>query len=341
MSRVFKSLLETFSLEAISQPHIAAVCNALSAFLDAGSVSENEKTKRLVLSSDTWLSIFEIYLDRFEYAKPKPMRQVLLSLAKLLTTSQTQESHESRVFLERIGNAAIPSIVVGEPRSRLRASLVALEILIRRKAISPLQIIPMVRGWLLNHHRRWRHVLEEDYKTLGLTFSQFNDESFSEGAVEAQLDHVMVARVLVQGLLTQSSNADVASLAGSIITLFLQRIRENTVAQRLLTTKEQSLSSIWTIPAKRIMLQNLDSLDQLSNYILQPLFTVDPDGFHSFISQLPLQSLITGDMADAPSEEFILLFAALQTGKKVGLVDEDRKLLIMFTRTLPFQRLSK
>ena len=182
--------------------------------------------------------------------------------------------------------------------------------------------------------------MEEDYKALGINFSRLVDESFNDGAVDAQLDNVMVARVLVHGLLTQSSSADVASLAGSIITLFLQRIREDPVAQRFLTTKEQSISSVWTIPAKRIMLQNLESIDQLSNYILQPLFTVDPDGFHLFISQLPLKSLITGDMSDAPSEEFILLFAALQTGKKVGLVDEDRKLLV-FTRTLPFRRLSE
>ena len=290
-------------------------CNSLSAFLDAGFVSKREKTRRLVLSSETWLAVFEVHLKCFEYSKPKPIRQVLLSLARLLS-SQVQEN-ERRVFLMRICDAVIPSIIVGEPRSRLKASLVALEVLIRKKAISPLHLISMARVCLLNHHYKWRHVLGEDYS---INFSQFTSEG--------QLDDATAAAVLVQGLLIQSRNTDIASLAGSLIALLLERIQADAVAQQHLTMNNQCLSSIWTIPARRVMLQNLDFLDQLSNHILQPLFTVDRNGFESLIDKLPVKSLIIGDMADVPSEEFILLFSVLQTGKKTGLVDEDRKLYV-------------
>ena len=317
MKRAFESLLETFSLKSISPSHTVAACDALCAFFDTGLASRREETRRLILSSVMWSAVFEACLDRFEYSKPKPMRQVLLSLVKLLT-NQAQE--ERLKCLQYIGDAVIGSVIVGEPRSRLKASLVALEVFIRKKAISPLDTILFTREWLVNHHRKWRHALDEKYKSIGMDVVQLTDEG--------HLDSKTAATVLIQGLLIQSRNADFSSISGSVIALLLQGIQADPVVQHRLNGEKQDPSSVWTIPVKHIMLKNLDFLDQLSNHVLKPIFTVDPNGFRLFIDQLHLKSLITGEMADTPPE-LILLFSALQVGKKIGLVDEDRKLLVI------------
>lgn len=322
---MFRSLLKTFSTESISQAHLAAACNALSAFLDAGLASKMERTRQLVLSSETWLAVYEVYLSRFEYAKPRPMKQVLLALMKLLVKQQQQA--ESRLIQSKVGDATIPSVILGEPRSRLRASLVSWEVFIRKNAISPFDLISLVRDWLLANHERWLPVFDEDCKTLGIDTTHFINQASNNSDLDAGSDDA-AAKLLVQGLLTLAKNVDVASLAGSVIAVFFQKIKAGSTSGHPLA-KVQNFSSIWVAPVKRIMLQNLDILESLSNYILHPLFTADSSGFHCFISQLPLKGLLTGDMADAPLEEFILLFAALQMGKKIGLVHEDRKSLIL------------
>jgi hypothetical protein len=78
----------------------------------------------------------------------------------------------------------------------------------------------------------------------------------------------------------------------------------------------QHLSSIWVTPVRQLVLHNMNTLETQCNQILEPLFAVDPSGFRTFVE---------GDMSEAPLDEYMLLFAALQVGKKVNLVHDDRK----------------
>jgi hypothetical protein len=100
---------------------MTASCNAVRAFLDAAAVTKYEGTRQLVQSPDTWLSAFEMFITRFEDAKPKSMKQVLTSLVKLLAKSRQEPS--SRSIQAGLVDAILPSIILGEPRADLRLSL--------------------------------------------------------------------------------------------------------------------------------------------------------------------------------------------------------------------------
>ncbi|KAF7182913.1 hypothetical protein CNMCM7691_002657 [Aspergillus felis] len=315
VSRVWQSLLKTFSTASIPSSHTTASCLALSAFLDAASVSKCEGTRQLAQSPDTWLSAFEVFITRFEDAKPKPMKLVITSLVKLLAKSRQEPS--SHLIQAGLVDAILPSIILGEPRARLKASLVSLEVITRKSAILPHEVISMLQVWLSKNSEKWISLLQEDCKALSMDFLLISDEtSRSTKRVESRR---LAVQILLLGLLNQAKNPELASSAGDTIAAFFQKLKTDPG----LAQDERALLSVWIPPVRYMVLQNIDNLEHMSNYVLQPLFLNDRTGFLSFLDSLPLKHVFAGDMADAALPELTLLFASLQVAKKTGLVDED------------------
>lgn len=310
VNRVWQSLINTASSPSLSYQHTAAACNAVSAFIEAAINSPNEQTKTLALSIDTWLAIFDIFLSRYEDAKPKPLKQLLGSLAAIL--SRHYQGPQRRAVQIAVTNAILPSIVLGEPRSRLKAALVCLEIFIRKNAVLPSELLSLVQSWLAEHRQRWVPIFEKDRAALHSGSSSSDSSILSEPPSEE-----LAAKIFVLGLLNHTNNREMAGTTGGMLAKFFQKLKSE--------SPNQQLSTIWVAPVRHVLLQNVDDLEALSSQILLPLFTADPAGFISFVNTLPLASLLTGDMADAAQSEYMLLFASLQMGKKVNLVHEDCK----------------
>ncbi|KAJ5083898.1 hypothetical protein NUU61_008477, partial [Penicillium alfredii] len=306
VSRVWQSLIQTLSTPSLSHSHTSAACNATSAFLDAAASAENEETRELALSSETWLAVFDVFLNRYEDAKPKPLKQLLGSLTPIL--AKHYQGSKKTEIQTAVVDAIIPSIILGEPRSRLKACLVCLEVFIRKSAISPSEMIPLVRQWLSENYDRWTPVFEKDRVALSL-------DSCEATSVASVLSDELAARIFILGLLTQTNNKEMATSSGVMLSSFLQQMKSE--------RPEQQLSPMWVAPVRHMVLQNVDTLEAQSNRLFQPIFTLDPTGFRSFVNTLPLQSLLAGDMTDAPQQEYMLLFAALRVGKKVNLVHDD------------------
>lgn len=308
MSRVWQSLVLTLSTASISPPHSAEACNAATAFIDAAIKSQCDATKELILSQEAWLAIFEICLNRYEDAKPKPIKKLLASITAILA-----KSHQgaTRAALQTaIIDAMVPSIVLGEPQSRLKGSMVFLEIFIRRDAILPNEFIASIRQWLLKNKARWVTNFTNDQEALSLGDSvpAFDMDS-------GNLSDELAVRIFVLGILVQVNNRNMAVAAGNVLSILLQKMKTE--------TSPEKLSSIWVTPVRRMVLRNVETLEDLSNRLLQPLFAIDTNGFKIFLETLPVKSLLKGDMTDAPEAEYMVLFAALQIGKKINLVHED------------------
>ncbi|EAW14308.1 THADA/TRM732 family protein [Aspergillus clavatus NRRL 1] len=307
LSRLWQSLLKTFSTASTTSAHTTASCNALSAFLDAASVSKCEGTRQLAQSPETWLSAFEVYMSRFEDAKPKPMKQVLNSLVKIL--AKIQQDPNGKSIQSSVVDAILPSIILGEPRARLKASLVSLEIIMRKSAILPHDLISMLESWLAKNGERWTPLLQDSCRALSMDITSFLGETLD--GTRSDDSKGTAVQILLLGLLNQAKNPELASGAGDTMAAFFQKL------------KTDPLLSVWVEPVRHTVLQNIDILEPMSNYILQPLFTLDPSGFSAFLERLPLPSVYAGDMANAPLEELTVLFASLQVGKKIGRVHED------------------
>lgn len=296
-------------------------CNTLSAFLDAARISKFEATRQLVLSRETWLSVFEVFLARFKDAKPKPMKQLLESLVALLTKTLAEDDRQ--LVKSRVINVTLPSIVLNERRSQLKASLVTLEIMVRKNALSPVELIAMVRGWLQENAGRWIPLFKEDCKALAIDVSQFSERT-SDGDAVGLGPQRTAAEVLVLALAAQAKSFELAAGPGDTLTAFVQKVKALPPASYP-REHVQSLLSVWVAPIRHVILKNMHLLEPMSSCFLHPLFSIDPVGFRSFLNQLPFENLLTGDMQDASVDELSLLFASLQMAKKIGLVHEDRK----------------
>ncbi|KAJ5452628.1 Armadillo-like helical [Penicillium cf. griseofulvum] len=308
VNRIWQSLIHTLSTASISQPHSAEACNATSAFIDAATKSQCDATRQLIFSPEAWLSIFDICLTRYEDAKPKPIKKLLASITVILA-----KSHQgaTRTALQTaIINALTPSIVLGEPQSRLKGSLVFLETFIRKDALLPGEFISLIRQWLLKNTDRWPTLFTNDLETLSL-----GESGPAFDTASGSLSDELAARIFVLGLLIQTNNRIMAVAAGNLLAMLLQKMKAE--------TSPEKLSAMWVIPVRRTALQNIETLEDVSNRLLQPLFTIDPNGFKIFLETLPVKSLLKGDMTDAPEAEYMVLFAALQIGKKINLVHED------------------
>ncbi|KAJ9265996.1 hypothetical protein DTO212C5_6557 [Paecilomyces variotii] len=312
---LWQSLFQTSADASTSASHTTTTCNAVSGFLDAALLSKNHETQEIALSKETWLSVFEVYVDRFEDAKPKPMKQVLNSLLKIL--AKYTDSGEVEALLSRAGEIILPSIITGEPRSRLKVSLLSLEIFVRKNAISPYQLMNMVSNFLSTYGDLWKPVFEQHHETW-ISGSVMNREVSGE-----QYSITHVARIFTLALLIRATSPEIASASGAVLASLLQKIKAALPSSENIYLDPTNSLPIWVAPTKQIMLRNMDALDTMSNHVLTPLFTVDSSGFRTFIDQLPVQILLSGDMTEAPLDQFTLLFSALQIGKKVGLVHED------------------
>ncbi|KAL2863435.1 THADA/TRM732 family protein [Aspergillus lucknowensis] len=318
--RVFASLWRTFGSASISHGHTTAACNALSAFLDAAFVSNCQETRQLARSQETLVSVFDSFLTRFKDVKPRPMKQVLESLAMILAKSrhETETGATKREFL----NAVLPSIILGEPRSRLKASIIALETLLRKNAIQPVELTSLVDDWLLRNHKQWAAALQEECRVSSIEISQFLGRSSKSAAPDAHSKEIAI-EILFLGLLNRCKAFELAASVGEVMAVFFRKLEQPSGSATSPGQDRISLALVWVKPVKHFLLQNLEILDKLSNYILQRLFEVSKSGFHRFLEMLPLNGLLSGDMSNSSSAELTLLFASLQLAKKIGLVHED------------------
>ncbi|KAL2834612.1 putative death-receptor fusion protein-domain-containing protein [Aspergillus pseudoustus] len=318
--RVFTSLLQTFGSASISPNHTTAACNALSAFLDAAFVSKSQELQRLARSQETLFLVFDNFLTRFKDVKPRPMKQVLESLAVILAKSR--EAPENSGAKKAFVNAVLPSIILGEPRSRLKASIIALETLIRKNAIHALELISLVHDWLLRNPERWTIVLQEECRVSSIDIPRFLQRYSSKSASDLHHKEISV-EILLLGLLNRTKAFELAASAGEVMTIFFRKLQQPAGSAAPPAEDEKSLTLVWVKPVKDFLLHNLEILDKLTHSILQRLFEVSIGGFRRFIDTLPLNGLLSGDMSSSSSAELTLLFASLQLAKKIGLVHED------------------
>ncbi|KAL4939613.1 hypothetical protein BDV06DRAFT_33661 [Aspergillus oleicola] len=318
-SRVFNSLFLTFSSASITHDHTTAACNALSAFLDAAFVSQCPETRQLARSHETLFSVFDSFLTRFKDVKPRPMKQVLESLAVILAKSRDEPGRDAiqKAFLD----AVLPSVILGEPRNRVKPSFIAVETLLRKNAVLPTELISLIESWLLRNPERWPIVLQEDCRLCSIDVSGFLQQSTEKAGSDLQFKETAVD-ILILGFLNRSKALDLAASSGEVMAMFFKKLEASNDSS-LPNEDQQRLSLSWVKPVRYFLLQNLEILEKLSSYVLLRLFGISAKGFQSFLESLPLSSLLSGDMSSTSSEELTILFASLQIGKKIGLVHDD------------------
>jgi hypothetical protein len=128
-SRIWQDLLTTTRSTAVTNGHLTAACNAMCVFLESACSSSLPYVRDFGMSKETWLRCFGAILESFEEGKVKPMRQVLITLANILTHNPdhvVSSSIQKEVMIQMTG-----IILLGEA-GHVKAALVAMELFIRK-----------------------------------------------------------------------------------------------------------------------------------------------------------------------------------------------------------------
>lgn len=249
------------------------------------------------------------------------MKQVLESLATIIAKSTNEPGCDA--IKRALVDAVLPAIILGEPRSRIKASINALEALLRKNAISSIELITLIDSWLLRNPEHWPSVLREECRISAIDISRFLERSSEKEVSDIQSGETAV-QILILGFLNRSRAFDLAASSGEVMAMFFRKLEQKLDSAPLGEGKER-LALTWVKPIKYFLLQNLGILEKLSNYILLRLFGLGANGFRCFLETLPLNNLLSGDMSSCSLNELTLLFECLQIGKKAGLVHDDRE----------------
>lgn len=280
---------------------------------------ENQEIREFILSEVTWMPAFEMFLDRYEDCKPKPIRHVLNSLMNNFTKIAPEVDRYS------IESSMIPmllsNIILCEPRSRFKASLVSLEWLIRKNAFLTIELVERIESWLLQNNHAWSPLLEAHFIKMNISLDLFQKK---EARLDISRDDLQyyAMQIFITALILGAIDQENFPSAGSMLSCICQKLKAEPITNKILYSNPHSACPFWLISVRYITLRNLAVLDSMSNHILQPLFKTEPSGFQSFIRTLPLEALQFGSET-ASQGDLILLFSVLKVAKELGILHED------------------
>lgn len=309
--------MHTFAAPDLSPGHRTAICNAISAFLDSSLSSRDEELRQFVLSEATWFSVFDLLLDRYEDARLKPMRQLLLMLTRLLIGHPDKQVFQS--IRSRVVCSVVQTIVLLQSRSHLKPALHVLEFFLQKGVVTPADVVEIGEKWLWAHHPSWAPSFREHCMILNVPLTSLVGAEATPSSVPAEDVRIYAAQIICLALLFSARNHDRSLTSGA---LFRQFCCSLTFPQ---PNHPNESIPFWVAPLKYVSLMSLDILDIFySNHVLYPLFQSDPSHFHSFLNSLPFRRFQSGQGFGATDSETSLLFATLGAGKELGLIQQDR-----------------
>lgn len=289
-------MLRTAKYARLSATHRASACNVLCGFLEHGIASSNLELRTLCFSASTWNQIFEVYIERSEDAKSKPMRQVLVTLVKVLSKNPDINTVHS------IRDAAIEKLlayILGqECLSRVKPAMQALEHLISKQTID----IPE----LLSRVNQVRHA--ENAPTCAFCVAASTSHSGECQGLRGAPLPVNVSRNVnpnpprlspwtsaIQDFMWSvldsiRVNTDLAPAAGRLLSSFLTFLHRTTLEENQNSKK----LDVWIRPIYRFMKQHPHLIELFAHHILPDLLRPGSSTSTEFLNILPLDDIERG-----------------------------------------------
>ncbi|KAL9097439.1 MAG: hypothetical protein Q9165_000335 [Trypethelium subeluteriae] len=296
-----RQILSTVQLLDISSSHRAAATNALCGIIERCEASHSSPFRSLVQSNDLWISGFNVFLQWSHAAKGKSMRQLLLTLGRSLNSLQNSEKHA----LVDQALANIFNITFKEREAlEAKAGLHALELFLSRDIVS----LPL----LLQSFQQW-------------AASNF-DPSLKSHSQKS------ITKVLIFVCLQWLASADKTAAAAHLTCTLCEKASITEQEDRSSVYSDEEIP-IWAEPAIAVVRRSPSAINALQNHVFPTVFRQRPLDVALFLRlfnhgahlELDPQSegVAVGGRPDSDDDnDTALLYAALQTGKDIGIIQE-------------------
>ncbi|TVY81647.1 tRNA (cytidine(32)-2'-O)-methyltransferase non-catalytic subunit TRM732 [Lachnellula suecica] len=281
-------------LEKASQPRHASgnSCIKLCYYIEQCRNSSCTPIQGVAFSKETCLKVFNFYIEWNEKNQHRSMRQVVELLCSLIARNPSELTSETvkQTILEK----SLSILSHQTAQSLVKPAFKALECLLHKNAISPQELLAA-------------------YKARD---SQ-NQASSSLAATEQSSESLWDSFIL--GLFDWMSLSDISPAAGKFIVTLFKALKPAAGSSE---GHQSDYSIQWQRWIRNGLAKDSHAFENVKNYLFPPLFKIDRPGSLTFLESLNQQRAISDLQTQDVDAHALLQLAAMDVGKKAGLVVE-------------------
>lgn len=280
-------MLHASSDRTLVSTHRVAAWNTLCAAVDRCVESGRDGLRQLIWDDEFWFTLLRLYLDQSQYARPKSSKQLLSSLSSAWLKTGSNSKDPTVLFHLIDFNRSQAT----DPRTKA-----CLQALVHFLSKDVLTLDVVLRCPVAGHPT-----------LLGLDIAE-------------RMQHYLF------NILQLACNGELGSLVGQLITVSLDR------HEMVLTANHDDISSnkairatdpVWRKPLSNLVELNTVEIDDLRLYVFPVLFKRNFSDYRSFLESTGLERLLAGPQPESVEvRDGELLYAAIQSGKELGLLYE-------------------
>lgn len=289
-------------LESACQPRHSSgnSCIKLCYFIELCKKAESDDIKNVAFSMETSLDLFSFYVEWNEKNHHRSMRQVLELLASLITSNPDKAISDA--IKTEILNRLFSIITHQSSQPLVKPAFKAFELFLTKGTLGVGEVI-------------------QSYSRRDL--SSPTEIRPSSNEIAGNKIEIQYWDSFVSDAFDWMSLADVSSAAGKFLVSLFRELRKESAEDS--TSNLPKYTLLWQRWIRNGLRDHPESLENIKNYLFPPLFKLDRPGSMAFLEGLTQEQALSNlENQDLDAQSFLLL-AAMEVGKKSGLVDAISK----------------
>ena len=299
LNLLLQRLLQTARQPVLPDSHRAAACNTLCGFLEQGIYSPDTAVQHCCSNETIWDEMFTIYLERRDDARPKPMRQILMTLVRLLNHGSLAKKADEvfngdlvSVFTRKAVYKCLALICLNGDVTRAKPAMQVLEMFLNKNIVD---ISLLLDEFYLRS-------CEPDVR-LGLGRTRnLNYSTNSSECVES----------FVHQILQWIQHPDTGSIVNRLLKSIFQSLQGQDNRFRPIPFAIPALP-IWVVPIRQLLVGHPELMGTIGQHVLPDLLHLNPAESVDFVESLPLMDLQEGRLDHLREEDIRLCLLVVQT----------------------------
>ncbi len=290
-----QDLLQTAGSTRLSPEHGSAALNSLCGFLERCGTSSAFQLRDLCSEASLWAQAFEIFLQKSESNKAKPVRRLLLTLTTLLSKCSTEK--EVCTLTQYVVNVTARAIRKQERISSIKPAIQALEHFIQQRLVNAYEILSIAT-------RQARKI-------------QALQASMASGLVVFDLPPAQWIDLIddfVFYVLDWVQYPDCAPAVGRFLPTLFKSLHAD--KKKRPTRASSSQQPLWIYPVKQALRRRPGLLEVYENHILPGLLRLGAANTNAFLETLPVDEILHGNVGEheVADIQLCLLIARIGAG---------------------------
>ena len=299
---LYQKLLRAADSPRLSPAHGAAAINALCGYLERACISSSPRLSGLCFDFTTWKDVFDLFVRRSESNKPKPMRQLLLTLMSVRDKTPDSAIREREKLYAC--SQAVAMVTGNVECSSGKPAFQVLEYLFSRKVMSSLEMMSLISDDQLTQTTQYP-------LNTGLI------EDNSDPSNEDDYDWTPQVRKFILDVLSWVDYPDTAAIVGRVVGLFVESF-QSTLGEGGIDRR--SGLSICMGRIKQSIREHPERLDPFRNHVLPDLFRLRLDDLIDFFQEMPLDKLSKGDAGKLSAADVDICMLSVEVAEKSGVL---------------------